>query len=207
MPQIPGVFFRLMGAASAALMFPWLRRADPHPWGLAEPSLDPVALREASWDLHGPIDITLVYGDPLEVSAPLVEVTTRLPGRSGDAGAPEEALAHLAHWDAAVARRDFLALCRQPRPDPPGPVGFSDAHLVLGQEPRPVSVLPFRHYQAARFADAATTGMIASRHCPLDQLTLAPVPAIEPYLVGYTAFWQRAARHGFTLGRYQGKRA
>ncbi len=61
MPQIPGVFFRLMGAASAALMFPWLRRADPHPWGLAEPSLDPVALREASWDRHGPIDITLAW--------------------------------------------------------------------------------------------------------------------------------------------------
>ena len=207
MPQIPGVFFRLTGAASAALMFPWLRRGDPHPWGLAEPSLEPVALSEASWDRHGPIDITLVYGDPLEVSAPLVEVTTRLPGRSGDAGAPEEALAHLAHWDAAVARRDWLALYRQPRPDPPGPVGFSDAHLVLGQEPYPVSVLSFRHYQAARFADAATTGMIASRRCPLDQLSLAPVPAIEPYLAGYTAFCRRAARHGFALGRYQGKRA
>ena len=207
MPQIPGVFFRLIGAASAALMFPWLRRGDPHPWGLAEPSPGPVALGEASWDRHGPIDITLVYGDPLEVSAPLVEVTTRLPGRSGDAGAPEEALAHLAHWDAAVARRDWLALYRQPRPDPPGPVGFSDAQLVLGQEPYPVSVLSFRHYQAARFADAATTGMIASRRCPLDQLSLAPVPAIEPYLAGYTAFCWRAARHGFALGRYQGKRA
>ena len=165
MPQIPGVFFGLMGTAMAALMFPWLRRADPHPWGLAEPPLNPAALREASWDRRGPIEITLAYGDPLEVSAPLVEVMTALPGRGGEAGAPEEALAHLAHWDAAVARRDFLALYRQPRPDPPGPVGFSDAHLVLGQEPHLVSVLSFRHYHAARFADASTTGMIASRHC------------------------------------------
>ena len=127
---------------------------------------------------------------------------TGLPGRGGDAGAPEEALAHLAHWDAAVARRDFLALYRQPRPEPPGPAGFSDVHLVLGHEPHLVSVLSFRHYQAARFADAAATGLIASRHCPLDQLTLAPVPAIEPYLAGCTAFWRRAARHGFALGRY-----
>lgn len=116
MPQIPGVFFGMMGAAMAALMFPWLRRADTHPWGLAGPSLDPVALREASRDRRGPIEITLAYGDPLEVSAPLVEVRTALPGRGGDAGAPQEALAHLAHWDAAVARRDFLALYRQPRP-------------------------------------------------------------------------------------------
>jgi len=93
-------------------------------------------------------------------------------------------------------------LYRQPRSDPPGPVGFGDVHLVLGQEPHPVSVLSFRHYQAARFADAATTGMIASRHCPLDQLTLAPVSAIEPYLAGGTAFQRRAARHGFALGRH-----
>ena len=66
-----------------------------------------------------------------------------------------------------------------------------------------MSVLSFRHYQAARFADAATTGIIASRHCPLDQLTLAPVPAIESYLAGSTAFWRRAARHGFALGRHR----
>ena len=183
-------------------MFPRLRRADPHPWGLAEPSLDPVALSEASWDRHGPIDITLVYGDPLDVPAPLVEVTTRLPDSSGDAGAPEEALAHLAHWDEAVARRDWLAFCRQPRSEPPGPVSFSDAHLVLRQEPQLVTVLRFRQYQAARFADGGTTGLIASRHYPLDQLTLAPVPAIEPYLVGSTAFARRAARHGFALGRH-----
>jgi len=58
-----------------------------------------------------------------------------------------------------------------------------------------VSVLSWRHYQAARFADATTAGVIASCHCPLDQLTVAPVPAIEPYLVGHNAFMRRLARH------------
>jgi hypothetical protein len=208
MPQLPGVAFQLLGAvfqlqgaAIAAVAFPRIRRADPHPWGLAEPSLNPVMLAGHSWAPgHGFITITLAYGDPLDVSAPLVEVTTRLPGRSGDAGAPEEALAHLADKDAAVVRRNWLAAAFQAQPPPVGPVDVSDGHLLLGHEPHPVSVLSFGHYQAARFADAATAGIIASRHCPLDQLTLAPVPAIEPYLAGYPAYLRRA-RHWFARGR------
>jgi hypothetical protein len=195
MPQLPGVVFQLLGTAMAAFRFPRLRRADPHPWGLAAPLLEPVMLGGESWDRHGLIDITLVYGNPLQVSAPLVEITTRLPGRTGDAGAPQEALAHLAHRDAAARRRDWLAFDGEPAADPACPVGFSDAHLVLGGEPCLVSVLSLRHYQAARFADASTAGTIASRHCPLDQLALAPVPAIEPYLAGYTRFLRRMARH------------
>jgi hypothetical protein len=198
MRQLAGVVFPLVGAAMATFRFPRLRRADPHPWGLAAPWLDPVMLGGETWDRHGLIDITLVYGDPLQVSAPLVEITTRLPGSTGDAGAPHEALAHLAHRDAAVQRRDWLAVDGQPGPDPPGPVVFSDAHLLLGGEPRPVSVLSLRHYQAAQFTDATTAGTIASRHCPLDQLTLAPVPAIEPYLAGYTRFLRRMGQHART---------
>lgn len=201
MRQLAGVVFPLLGTAMAAFRFPRLRRADPHPWGLAAPSVDPVMLGGESWDRHGLIDITLVYGDPLEVSAPLVEITTRLPGRTGDAGAPHEALAHLAHRDAAVQRRDWLAFDGEPGPDPPGPVVFSDAHLLLGGEPRLVSVLSLRPYQAAQFTDATTAGTIASRHCPLDQLTLAPVPAIEPYLAGYTRFLRRMGQHVRTSPR------
>lgn len=196
MRQLAGVVFPLLGTAMAAFRFPRLRRAGPHPWGLATPSLDPVVLGGESWDRHGLIDITLVYGDPLEVSAPLVEITTRLPGRTGDTGAPHEALAHLAHRDAAVQRRDWLAFDGEPTADPPGPVLFSDAHLLLGGQPHPVNVLTLRPYQAAQFTDATTTaGTIASRHCPLDQLTLAPVPAIEPYLAGYTRFLRRMGQH------------
>ena len=83
----------------------------------------------------------------------------------------------------------------EPAPDPPGPVDAGDAQLVLGHEPCPVTVLSWRHYQAARFADATTAGVIASRHCPLGQVTLAPVPAIQPYLAGHNAFMRRLARH------------
>jgi hypothetical protein len=38
------------------------------------------------------------------------------------------------------------------------------------------------------------TATIASRHCPLDQVSLAPVPAIEPCLAGYLSFLRRMGR-------------
>lgn len=199
--QLPSVVFNALLKIEAARprWYPLLRRADPHPWGLAAPSLDPVMLSGYSGCLRGLIHInltsvTLAYGDPLEASAPLVEITTRLPGQTGYVRSPEEALARLEHRDAAVARRDWLAFDDDQAPDPPGPVDVGDAHVVLGHEPCPVTVLSWRHYQAASFADATTAGVIASRHRPLDQVTMAPVPAIEPYLTGQTAFLRRLAR-------------
>jgi hypothetical protein len=57
-----------------------------------------------------------------------------------------------------------------------------------------VTVLSYRHYQAASFTRGGMAGTVGSRHCPLDQLSLARVPAIDPYLAGYTAFLQQMAR-------------
>jgi hypothetical protein len=63
----------------AAYRFPRLRRADPHPFGLAHRPLDPAMLGGESWSRRGLIDITLVYGDPLDLTGPLAEITTSLP--------------------------------------------------------------------------------------------------------------------------------
>jgi hypothetical protein len=193
-PQIPGIAFKVMGIAMAAFRFPRLRRADPHPLGLTAPPLQPVMLGGETWDSHGLIDITLSYGDPLDISAPLVEITTRLPGRTDDA-APEQQLARLAHRDMAVRRGNWLAFDDEPASDPYGPVAFSDAVIAINGEPCAVSVLSCRHYQAARFAQASSAGTIASRHCPFDRLNLTTVPSIEPYLTGYTEFIKRMGRH------------
>jgi hypothetical protein len=57
-----------------------------------------------------------------------------------------------------------------------------------------VTVLSYRHYQTASFTHGGMAGTVGSRHCPLDQLSLARVPTIDPYLAGYTAFLQRMAR-------------
>ncbi|MBV9379357.1 MAG: hypothetical protein JO242_01625 [Streptosporangiaceae bacterium] len=58
-----------------------------------------------------------------------------------------------------------------------------------------MTALSDRHYQAAGFACGGMTGTIATRHCPLDQLSVGRVTAIDPYLDGYLAFLQRLARH------------
>lgn len=195
MPQVPGFAFRVMGAVMAAFRFPRLRRADPHPLGLAAPLLHPVMLAGETWDGDGLADMTLAFGDPLDLSAPLVEVTTWLPGRIEE-GVPEQELARLAHRDVAVRGRDWLAFDEEPASDPEGPVAFSDALLVIDGEPCAVSVLSYQHYQAARFACVGSAGTIASRHCPLDRLSLTAVPSIEPYLAGYTEFMRRMGRHG-----------
>ena len=82
-PQVPGVVFRLLGMRMAAYRFPRLRRADPHPFGLAAPRLDPVMLGGESWDRRGLIDVTLVYGDPLEVLTAAGQHRRRLPPQRG----------------------------------------------------------------------------------------------------------------------------
>jgi hypothetical protein len=63
-------------------------------------------LGRESWDRHGLLEVTLVHGDPLDSSAPLVEVTTKLRGTI-DRG-PEQTLAVLAPRDAAAERWDWL---------------------------------------------------------------------------------------------------
>jgi hypothetical protein len=63
MPQVRGVAFRWLGTAMAAFRFPRLRRADPHPFGLAAPPLEQVMLGGESWDRQGQIDITLWPAD------------------------------------------------------------------------------------------------------------------------------------------------
>jgi hypothetical protein len=68
-----------------------------------------------------------------------------------------------------------------------------------------VTALSDRHYQAAGFARDGMAGTIATRHCPLDQLSVAPVTAIDPYLDGYLASssgWPARAGGGETLHEF-----
>lgn len=198
MPQIPDIAFRVLAAwtaaFSAAFRFPRLRRADPPPLGLASPPLRPLILGGESWDRHGLLHVTLVHGDPLDDSAPLVETTTRY--RDLTDLAPEQDLGELAHRDAAVSRRDWRTFyLHDTGADPPGPVTFSSADILIEGEPCAVTVLTHGNYQAASFARNGVAGTVASRHCAINQLSLARVPAIEPYLDGYRALLRQLPRH------------
>lgn len=176
----------------AAFRFRRLRRADPPPLGLAAPQLHPVMLGGEAWDRHGLLEVTLVHGDPLDAAAPLAEITTLFRGEA--APEPGQALAGLIHRDMAAARGDWAGYDDGAVADPAGPVTFSDTHIRLGGETTAVTALSDRHYQAAAFAREGMTGTIATRHCPLGELSVAPVSAIDPYLDGYLAFLPRLAR-------------
>ena len=193
MSQIPDFAFRMLGAAMASYRFPRLRRADPPPVGLASPPLRPLMLGGESWDRHGLLDVTLVDGDPLDDSASLVEITTHF--RNLIDLAPGQALGGLAHRDAAVRRGNWRAMDDDTGADPPGPVAFSDGDIVIEGERCAVTVLTLGTYQAASFTRNGLAATVASRHCRINQLSLARVPAIEPYLDGYRAFLLRMARH------------
>jgi hypothetical protein len=192
MRGIQDLAFRGLGAAMAAYRFRRLRRADPPPLGLVSPPLHPVMLGGEAWDHHGLLEVTLVHGDPLDTATPLAEITTSM--RGGADLAPEQALAGLIHRDTAAARGDWAAYDDGAAADLAGPVTFSDTHIRLGGKTAAVTALSDRHYRAAGFAGEGMTGTIATRHCPLDRLSVAPVTAIDPYLDGYLAFLQRLAR-------------
>ena len=197
MPQISDVALRVLGtytaAFSVAFRFRRLRRADPPPLGLASPLLRPLILGGEGWDRHGLLYVTLDHGDQMDDSAPLVEITTRY--RDLTDLAPEQALGELAHNDAAIRRgdwRDWRAWYRAMRDDteadPPGPMTFSDADILIEGERCAVTVLTHGDYQAASFTRNGIAGTVASRHYAIDQLSLARVPAIDPYLDEYMAF-------------------
>ena len=185
MPQIPDFAFRGLGAVMAAFRFPRLRRADPPPIGLVFPPLHPVMLGGESWDRDGLLDVTLVHGETLDDSVPLVETTTRF--RDLTDLPPEQALGGLADRDAAVRRGDWRAVDHDTGADPPGPVTFSDADIIIEGERCAGTVLTSGTYQAASSACNGIAGTVAARHCAINQLSLARVPAIERYLDGHAA--------------------
>jgi hypothetical protein len=193
MPQLPDFAFRVLGAAMAAFRFPRLRRADPPPVGLAFPLLRPLMLGGESWDRQGLLDATLIHGDPLDDSAPLVEITTCFQDLNDLA--PEQALGGLAHRDEAIRRGDWRSVDNDAGADPPGPVTFSEADIIIEGKRCAVTVLTFGTYQAACFVSNGVAGTLASRHFAINQIILAWVPAVEPYLDGYRAFLLRMARH------------
>ncbi len=193
MGEIDGLAFRVLGAAMAAFRFRRLRRADPPPLGLVSRPLRPVMLGGESWDRHGLLEVTLVHGDPLDSGAPLAEIATSF--RDGTTPAPGQALGGLVHRDTAASRGDWQAYDDAAAADPTGPVTFSDAHIRAGGIITAVTALSDRHYQAASFTCEGMAGTIATRHCPLGQLSIDRATPIDPYLDGYLAFLQRLARH------------
>jgi hypothetical protein len=200
--RIPGFAIILMGWAGGTLSFPKLRRADPHPLGLSDSALRPTLVVEDNWDGMNLIDITLSYGDPLDLSAPLVAVTTSLPDKMWFTPlSPGKALARLVQLDEAIERHDVrrMGFDDELESEPYGTVILNGTQVMVSSEPYQIQVLSYLHYQAAQFVHDSAMTTITARHHSLGGLELGPIPSIDPYLAGHTAFVRRVAQHGWHI--------
>jgi hypothetical protein len=162
-------------------------------YGLAAPSLRPMALGKCvrsgrTWESVG-----LTYGNGVALVGPWVMVTSTI----GHVREPEAALfdtidaevARIADQDpeAALFRAidaEHARVADQDEEEPAEPPAYAGAELTVGD--RPVCAVVARHGNvlAARLAVGPVTVTIVSRGVELEQLRLVVVGDLEPYLRG-----------------------
>ncbi len=142
-------------------------------YGLGAPSLRPMALGTCERSGRQWESIGLTYGNGVAPVGPWVMVTSSI----GHAREPEAAL--FGAIDAEHAR-----IADQNEEEPAEPPAYARAELTVGD--RPVSGVVARHGNvlAARLAAGPVTVTIVSRGVELDQVRLAAVDDLEPYLRG-----------------------
>jgi hypothetical protein len=139
--------------------------------------------------------ISLLYGDYLDLSAPLVEVTTRWNGRSQRSAddLPQFAreLGRAARRDDAIAREDWKAIGGHWGEPVDGPFVPGSADIFISGTRSQVSTVSYRHYLTLSFkaADAAVT--VVSRHPLPDPPRFELVTSLEPFCSGWVRFVER----------------
>jgi hypothetical protein len=180
--------------AIARFRFPRLRRAAPRVLGLASPAgYEPVMLRAEGWEGGRLTEVALSYGRLLDVTAPLVEVTTHLDG-GGDLPSREVDILQRERQDAAITRHDWEAIENEAGgvddEDAAARLAISDQYLdvLVDGEPRTVSVLSYRHFRALRLSYDNATVRVVSRHGTPELPRFELVTDLEPYFRGYARF-------------------
>ena len=143
---------------------------------------------------RGPVrldSISLLYGDCLELAAPLVEVITRWGSRPAD-GLPPYAreLGRAVHRDEAIARREWWTMTACDPQPAAGPFDPGRIDIVVAGTPARVDAVSFRDYLALSFPvqDAAVT--VVSRHPLPDLPHFDPVADLEPFCAGWAGFME-----------------
>jgi hypothetical protein len=150
---------------------------------------------------HGPVQldsISLLYGDCLDLSAPLVEVITRWDAgpRRGDrppaGGFPPYAreLGRAAHRDEAIARGDWVATAGHDAEPAHGPFEPGRIDIVISGTPAQAATVSFGRYQALSFPAPDAEVTVISRH-PLPSLPrFDPVTDLGPFCSGWATFME-----------------
>lgn len=184
-----------------------LRRISPKPFGLtADPQRPPLMLgdessstgmiAEARAALTGsrvPLDkLSLLYGNYLDLSAPLVEVTTHWDGSGWltapvPPGYPEGAweLGQAERRDAALASGNLRAMLSPERYLAEGPFTRGTTEIVVSGDASQVATVSYRDYTAFSFTAQGLTVTVVSRHPLPPSPRFDVVTDLEPFFEGY----------------------
>jgi hypothetical protein len=183
-----------LALAADMVFFSVLRRARPHPVGLAVPTVRPAMLSSASHD--GGQDFTsivLCYGRPLAVAGPFTEVQTCFSERDCHLPALEETITRAKLRDDAWARQDWE---REPGVFEPAievevpEDGFEcqeRAVVVAGQERR-LQVVSHDAYEALRLVHHSMVVTAVARCGLPERPAFDVVGDLEPYLAEHRRF-------------------
>lgn len=220
---VPGPLRELSRVWTARWRVSRLRRISPAPFGLTgDRERQPLTLGSESASA-GPVEeigaaitgsavpldsLSLMYGDYLDLSKPLVEVTTHWDGRGWftpgkPPGVPSSAweLIPSSAWDLgdaerrddAIARQDWKALGYPRRIPAEGPFAPGSAEVVVCGSPREVPVVSYKHYVALSFSAGDAIVTVVSRHRLPEMPRFDPVTDLEIFFAGYTRSLQELA--------------
>jgi hypothetical protein len=139
--------------------------------------------------------ISLLYGDCLDLAAPLVEVITRWDGSTrhggprpaGDLPSYARELGSAARRDEAIARGDWTLAGGDAEPAS-GPFDTGGIGIVISGAPSRVAAVSFRQYLALSFTAQDAEVTVISRH-PLPELPrFDPVTDLQPFCTGWARF-------------------
>jgi hypothetical protein len=184
-----------LALAVSRYRFAKLRQAEPRVLALASRAgYGPVMLEGESWNEGRLTSVALSYGRPLDVTAPLAVVTTRLDGAT-DLPSRQVDLLQLERGDAAIGRHDWEGMdggfpFQGDDEDDAAELDVSgeDLEVLVAGERRAVSALRYRHYTALRFGCDGLTIQVVSRHELPQPLRFEFVTDLERYFRGYRRF-------------------
>jgi hypothetical protein len=202
---IPSRYLReAVGRQSVRFRASRMRRLTAQPFGLTAAD-SPVMLGDESSSTGAaetfwaavtrapvrPDSMSLLYGDVLDLSAPLVEVITRWDGgirrTAGDLPPHARELGSAAYRDVAIARGDWLLADGHAEPAT-GPFDSGSIDIVASGTPSRVATVFFRDFTAFSFAVPDAEVTVISRHLLPGLPHFDPVTDLQPFCSGWASF-------------------
>ncbi|HEY2261337.1 MAG TPA: hypothetical protein VGI96_01790 [Streptosporangiaceae bacterium] len=199
-----------MGRQTIRFRVSRLRRITSRPFGLTtdgtavllgdESSSAGLAAEIRGALTRGPVhldSISLLYGDCLDLSAPLVEVITRWDAGQRDNRPPAgeilpyaRELGRAASRDEAIARGQWMAMADQNEEPACGSFEPGRIDIVISGTPAQAATVSFGRYQALSFPVPDAEVTVISRHPLPNRPRFDPVTDLGPFCSGWATFME-----------------